>query len=230
MFEKLLVIESNAQIRKYMGSFLKRQKYQCMLTDKGEYGWSVIENSFLDLIVLDMMMEDCDSLKLIRDIRKISMVPIIATSIMKDNGTIVIEALDSGADDYVIKPFGEGEFLARVRAKCRRRYPPENEGGPQMFQVKYLMVDFYKMRATVHGERVHFTPIEYKLLSVLVNNRGKMVTNENIEYALWGTSLGSRIQKIRVHISSVRKKIGDDYRNPYFILTVEGRGYRFTEH
>ena len=101
MFERILVIESDSQVQKYMGSFLEKHKYQCVLTDKGKVGWSVLRNSSMDLIILDMMLEDYGALEFIRDVRSVSQIPIIATSFMKGEDAIVIEALECGADDYI---------------------------------------------------------------------------------------------------------------------------------
>lgn len=229
MFERILVIESDSQVQKYMGSFLEKHKYQCVLTDKGKVGWSVLRNSSMDLIILDMMLEDYGALEFIRDVRSVSQIPIIATSFMKGEDAIVIEALECGADDYIRKPFGEGEFLARIRARCRRRMLVEDTQEQPIFKMRYLAVDFGKMRVIVHGRSVHLTPTEYRLLSVLINNRGCLMTYEDINDAVWGKSLKVDIRKIRVYIGTVRKKIDDDYQNPRFIQTVEGAGYRLVE-
>lgn len=232
MYEKILVLQSEAQMRKYMGSFLHNGKYQCTLTDKGRIGLSLFLENPYDLIILDMMLEEEDSLEILKKIRSVSDIPIIATSLKEEVNDIKLAAvLDMGADDYITEPFSEGEFLARVRAKLRRSISSDCDVKQEnIFHMDYLTVDFYKMIVMVHDKMVHFTSTEYRLLSMLINNRGKILTYESISLELWGRNFKVNREKIRVHINMIRHKIMDNTEHPHFIFTIPGYGYVFYEH
>lgn len=232
MYEKILVLQGEPKMRRYMGSFLQNGKYQCTLTDKGRTGLSALREKQYDLIVLDMMLKEGDSLEILKEIRSISDVPVIATSIKGEaDNTKLVSALNLGADDYITEPFGEGEFLARVRARLRRSMTSESDIIQEnIFHMEYLTVDFNKVRVMVHETAIHFTPTEYSLLSLLINNRGKILTYENISWELWGNNFEVNRKIIRVHINMIRHKIMDHPEHPHFILTVPGYGYMFSAH
>lgn len=229
MYEKILVMEADPQTRRFMGTFLEACKYECTLTDRWRIGLSILEENPPDMVVLDMMLKDCDSMAVLQKMREITEVPIIATSLKKGQDDRQMAAvLDGGADEYIIKPFHEKEFLARMRARFRRAIPGVEHAEPrQIFQMSYLTVDFDKRKVMVHDQAVHVTPIEYRLLSLLINGRGKVLTYESIDLELWGNHFMVNNPKIRVYIRAVRKKIQDDSRNPRFISTIPGIGYGF---
>jgi len=231
VFERILVMESDAQIRRYMNSFLQNCKYRCTLTDKGRIGLSILLEKPQDLIVLDMDLKDCDSLLLLKRVREMTVNPIIATSLKRERtDRKLLNALDGGADDYILKPFSEGEFLARIRARLRRaRSIFTAKAEDNMFQMDYLTVDFDKARVFVHSQAVHLTPTEYRLLSILINHKGKVLTYEQITWELWGKNFEANATKIRVYIMSIRKRICDNAQNPRFIFSVSGYGYHFAE-
>lgn len=232
MYEKILVFQGEPKMRRYMGSFLRNGKYQCTLTDKGRTGLSAFREKQYDLIVLDMMLKEGDSLEILKEIRSMSDIPVIATSIKGEADNMkLVSALALGADDYITEPFGEGEFLARVRARLRRSMTSENDIIQEnTFHVEYLTVDFNKVRVMVHETAIHFTPTEYRLLSLLINNRGKVLTYENISWELWGHNFEVNRKIIRVHINRIRHKIMDHSEHPRFIFTVPGYGYMFSAH
>ncbi|MCD7908311.1 MAG: response regulator transcription factor [Clostridium sp.] len=232
MYEKILVLQAEPKMRRYMGSFLQNGKYHCTLTDKGRTGLSAFRKKWYDLIVLDMMLKEGDSLEILKEIRSMSDVPVIATSRKgEDDKANLVSALDLGADDYIMEPFGEGEFLARVRRRLRRSMIPEHyDMQENTFHIEYLTVDFNKVRVTVHEKAVHFTSTEYRLLSLLINNRGKVLTYENISWELWGRNFDVNRKIIRVHINMIRHKIMDHSEHPRFIFTIPGYGYMFSAH
>lgn len=224
-------MESDAQIRRYMNSFLQDCKYRCTLTDNGRIGLSILLEKPQDLIVLDMDLKDCDSLLLLKKMREMTESPIIATSFKKEKTEAkLLNAFDGGADDYIIKPFSEGEFLARLKVRLRRARPFFTvKTEVNIFKMDYLTVDFDKVRIFVHDQAVHFTPTEYRLLSFLIKYKGKALTYEQITWELWGKNFEANASKIRVYIMSIRRKICDNAQNPRFIFSISGYGYHFAE-
>ena len=179
-----------------------------------------------DLILLDLGLPDIDGMEVLGQIRQESEVPVIVVS-ARGMEQEKVGALDAGADDYITKPFNAGELLARIRVALRHRSSaPRQE---PVFELDTLKMDFEKRKVSVRGEEVHLTPIEYKMLSLLVNNSGKVLTHHYIQQEVWGYDTTDDYQSLRVFMANIRRKIEEDSTKPRFILTEVGVGYRFVE-
>ena len=178
-----------------------------------------------DLVILDLGLPDGDGLEVVRSIREIASTPIIVVSARQEE-TEKIRLLDEGADDYVTKPFYMGELLARIRAALRKK---ENRAADQetRFTDGDLVVDFEKRRVEVEGKEVHLTPIEYKILLLLIANRGKVLTHHYILKEVWGYAAGVEAGTLRVFMATLRRKIEKEPSQPQHIITEVGVGYRF---
>jgi two-component system KDP operon response regulator KdpE len=219
-----LIVEDEPQIRRFVRMALE-----------GE-GWTVYESESLrrgmidagtrtpDLIVLDLGLPDGDGKQLITEVRGWSPVPIIVLSARVDESD-KIEALDAGADDYLTKPFGVGELLARVRAALRRQQKGVADAGG-VVQFGAVQIDLRRRAVTRGGEAVHLTPTEYKLLSVLVANIGRVVTAPQLLREVWGPSNAENGHYVRIYMGHLRQKLEDDPAQPRYLLTETAVGYR----
>jgi two-component system KDP operon response regulator KdpE len=177
-----------------------------------------------DLVILDLMLPDLDGLILLRELRGWSDIPVIVLSARGEEAT-KIEALDLGADDYLTKPFGIGELLARVRALLRRGKVPVS---PRL-EFGEIDIDLVNHRVTRNGQEVHLTPTEFDLLAALANNRGKLMTHRQLLQQVWGSYATENVQQLRVYINYLRTKLERDPHAPALILTEPGVGYRLTD-
>jgi two-component system KDP operon response regulator KdpE len=177
-----------------------------------------------DLIILDLGLPDGDGITLIRDVRSWSPVPIIVLSARTDEGD-KIAALDAGADDYLTKPFGIGELLARVRAALRRQHKGIGEASSKVVFGK-VEVDLHKRQVLREGQPVHLTPTEYKLLTVLLSNMGRVVTAPQLLREVWGPSNSDNGHYVRIYMGHLRQKLEDDPAQPRHLLTETAVGYR----
>ena len=190
-----------------------------------------ISKSDISLFILNLDFEtiDIDGLEIVQEIRKNSQAPIIVLSAVGSEN-LKIQALDMGADDYLVMPFGMGEFLARVRSGLRR-WAAQQKGAIDESNVIIsgnLLIDIEARQVRINGEAVHLTPTEYDLLYYLAKNSGKVITHRELLHEVWGPEYGDEREYLRVFISQVRRKIEDDPVRPNYILTVPGVGYRFT--
>jgi len=178
-----------------------------------------------DLVILDLGLPDGDGMEVIESIREIADTPIIIVSARLDEDE-KIRALDAGADDYVTKPFYMGELQARIRAALRKKenYTPDKSS---CFEQGDLAVDFEKRQVTVAGEEIHLTPIEYRILTLLIANRGKVLTHNYILKEIWGYAEGVEAGTLRVFVATLRRKIEKNPSQPQHIVTEVGVGYRF---
>lgn len=219
---RILVVDDEPAILRFLRAGLGAAGYQVIEAADGRGALDIARQQRCDLAVLDLGLPDIDGLAVIRQIRaEGQMLPIIVLSSRHDEATKV-EALDSGADDYVTKPFGIDELLARVRAAQRHRL--QQEGERPLFRAGDLTVDLVRRNVTVRGNEVKFSPREYELLRLLVQHAGKVLTHRMIMSAVWDSN--TDIQYLRIYIRALRQKIEKDPERPDYIVTETGVGYR----
>ena len=222
----ILVIEDDKTIQNFIRITLKTKGYRCDLADDGLTGISCFYANNPDLILLDLGLPDLDGMEVLDQIRQESDVPVIVVS-ARGMEQEKVGALDAGADDYITKPFNAGELLARIRVALRHRSnAPKQE---PVFELDTFKMDFEKRKVFVRDGEVHLTPIEYKMLTLLVNNSGKVLTHHFIQQEGWGYDTTDDYQSLRVFMANIRRKIEEDSTKPRFILTEVGVGYRFVE-
>jgi len=219
-----LLIEDEPQIRRFVRASLEAEGWQVFETETLKRGLIEAGTRKPNLIVLDLGLPDGDGVDFIRDVREWSTVPIIVLSARVGEAD-KIKALDAGADDYLTKPFGSGELLARVRATLRRqRLPANNDNG--VVQFGDVAVDMRERQVTKGGENVHLTPTEYRLLTALLNNAGRVVTNPQLLREVWGPSHSESGHYLRVYMGHLRQKLEDDPAQPKYLQTETAVGYR----
>ena len=221
---KVLVVDDEPQIRRALRTSLEAHGYEVATVGTGDEGVVAAAEAQPDLVLLDLGLPDMDGTEVIRRIRGFSDVPVIVLSV-RELMTDKVAALDAGADDYVTKPFGMEELLARARAARRRAGPDE----PPQPTVRYgaLEVDLARRLVTADGEQVHLTPTEYALLEALVTNPGKLLTHQWLLRRVWGQGYGTETTYLRTYIRTLRKKLGDEASAPALIVTEPGVGYRW---
>lgn len=220
----IIVIEDEAQIRRFLRTTLASEGYQVIEAETGKQGLTEAATRKPDLIILDLGLPDTDGVEVVKGLREWSSVPIIILSARSQEGD-KISALDAGADDYLVKPFGVGELLARIRVALRHVSSALNseEGS---FTVGGLVVDMIHRKVTVNGAEVHLTPIEYRLLTVLVKHAGKVLTHRLLLNEVWGPNYVERAHYLRIYMGNLRHKLEKDPARPRFLLTEVGVGYR----
>jgi two-component system KDP operon response regulator KdpE len=219
----ILVVDDEPQIRRVLRATLSSQGYEIIEAKMGEEGVETARKSKPDLVLLDVNMPGMGGIEACREIRRGSTAPIIMLTVRNAERDKVL-ALDAGADDYVVKPFGIEELLARIRASLRRHAQGEN---PEPFVSKEIAVDFERRRVVVRDEEVHLTPKEYEVLKLLVVNQGKPLTHRRLLQTVWGPDYGEETENLRVVINQLRKKIEADPAHPKLLLTEPWVGYRF---
>jgi two-component system KDP operon response regulator KdpE len=220
---KILIVDDAQQVRRVLRTALSAAGYTIFEAATGEEALESIRSSTPDVILLDVNMPGIGGLEACREIRRTLDVPILMLTVRNAERDKVL-ALDAGADDYVVKPFGMQELLARIRAALRRRLP---QGKETTFTAKDFTVDFEARLVTVRGRDVHLTPKEYELLRHLVLNAGKPLTHRRLLQAVWGPDYGDEPEYLRVMINQLRKKLESDPARPKLILTEPWVGYRF---
>ena len=220
---KILVVDDAPQVRRVMRATLTAEGYTIFEAREGAEALEIFRAKRPDIILLDVNMPGMNGLEACREIRRNSDVPIIMLTVRNAERDKVL-ALDAGADDYVVKPFGMQELLARIRAALRRTSPQDKV--PAILS-KELSVDFEARRVKVQGREVHLTPKEFELLRQLVANQGKPLTHRRLLQSVWGPDYGNEPEYLRVTINQLRKKIERDPAHPKFILTEPWIGYRF---
>lgn len=219
----ILVVDDEPQIRRVLRSTLSTRGYVIREAKTGEEALESMRKERPDLVLLDMNMPGMGGIETCREIRRTSDAPIIMLTV-RNAERDKVRALDAGADDYVVKPFGIEELLARIRAALRRYSPGDTLPS---FVSKDLTIDFETREMTVRDRVVHLTPKEYEVLKHLVANQGKPLTHRRLLQSVWGPDFGEETENLRVVINQLRKKIEADPANPKYILTEPWVGYRF---
>ncbi len=223
---QILVIEDDAPVRNLITTTLKANGYQYITAGNGESAVMDAASHNPDIILLDLGLPDIDGVEVIRRIRGWSNVPIIVISARSED-TDKIDALDAGADDYLTKPFSVEELLARLRVTQRRIALIQNAGQEQaVYTNGDLKIDYASGCVYLGGEEMHLTPIEYKLLCLLAQNTGKVLTHTFILQKVWGSSWESNVGSLRVFMATLRKKLEKTPDAPQYIQTHIGIGYR----
>lgn len=220
---RILVVDDEPQVRRVMKATLTAEGYTFFEAHNGEEALQRFREASYDVVLLDVNMPGMSGLDTCRELRRTSNVPIIMLTVRSAERDKVL-ALDAGADDYVVKPFGMEELLARIRAALRRTSPQDKI--PTIVS-KDLAINFETRRVTLRGREVHLTPKEFEVLRQLVVNQGKPMTHRRLLQAVWGPDYGDEPEYLRVTINQLRKKIEPDPAHPRFILTEPWIGYRF---
>jgi two-component system KDP operon response regulator KdpE len=224
----VLIVEDDKYIMSFTTIYLKDEGYKTVAAVTGKEAIALFYANNPDIILLDLGLPDMDGIEVIRQIREKSNAPIIIVSAREEENE-KIRALDLGADDYMTKPFHMGELLARIRVAQRKLNSIANSTNIEVFTFDHLTVDYTRGLVFVDNEEVHLTPMEYKLLRLLISNRGKVLTHNYILNQIWGYGEAGDAKSLRVFMASLRRKIERDPANPQFILTQVGVGYRFVE-
>lgn len=224
MNETVLVIEDDEAIIRLFEIALKTNGYKTLVSESGLTGISLFLSNKPDIVLLDLGLPDIDGNEVLSQIRKISSTPVIVVS-ARGHEKEKVEALDGGADDYVTKPFNVGELMARIRVALRKQNKfTEND----IFSYKDLTINFDKYEVTLGNNNIHLTPIEFKILKLLVENQGKVLTHKYIQESIWGYENDDDNQSLRVYMAGLRRKIETDTSSPQYIITEMGIGYRFS--
>jgi two-component system, OmpR family, KDP operon response regulator KdpE len=221
----IIIIEDEAQIRRFLRTTLTSEGYQVIEAETGKQGLAEAATRKPDMIVLDLGLPDMDGVKVVMELRTWSTVPVIILS-ARSQESDKISALDAGADDYLVKPFGVGELLARIRVALRHVSSIANGEEEGVFSVDELKVDMIHRKITVSGTEVHLTPIEYRLLTVLVKHAGKVLTHRFLLKEVWGPNYVERAHYLRIYMGILRHKLEKEPARPRFLLTEVGVGYR----
>jgi len=218
---RILVVDDERSIRRFLKVSLGNQ-YEVFEAVNGEETLQIVAAEHPDLVILDLGLPDMDGVEVTRRLREWTTIPIIVVSV-RERENEKVAALDAGADDYLTKPFGVGELMARIRVAVRRSAQPDNE---PVFQMGDLTMDLASRVVTVRGEQVTLTPTEYDILRTLVQHAGKVLTHRQLLRAVWGSAYEAETHILRVNVSNLRGKIEIDASRPQIILTEPGVGYR----
>jgi two-component system KDP operon response regulator KdpE len=224
----ILLIEDDPHIRRFLRASLVTQGFDLIEAETGREGLALAASRVPEVVLLDLGLPDMEGIEVINQLRTWSSVPIIVLSARGQERDKVAN-LDAGADDYLTKPFGVGELLARIRVALRKVMPVE-EGKPEIiYSLGNIKVDFERRLVFRGQEEVHLTPIEYKLLSVLIKHRGKVVTHRQLLKEVWGPSYIEQNPYLRIFVLNLRRKLEADPTRPQYLLTEPGVGYRLRD-
>lgn len=220
---RILIVDDEPAIQRFLKTALDNGEFTLFQAETGHAALSAAVSVKPDVILLDLGLPDMDGIEIVNRIRQWSQVPIIILSV-RDRETDKVHALDAGADDYLTKPFGVGELLARIRVMLRRSLQQVPE---PIFRIDELEIDLARRLILLKGKEISLTPTEYDLLRLLVTNAGKVLTHRQILKQIWGTAYLEQPHILRVNISNLRHKLENDASRPSYILTESGVGYRF---
>lgn len=224
---RILIVEDEADIRRFVKLALESEQFEVYEADGVKRGVIEAGTRRPDLVVLDLGLPDGDGVDLIRDLRHWSSMPIIVLS-ARSRESEKIAALDAGADDYLVKPFGTGELLARVRAQLRRQSEQSRSGSSELC-FGNIRIDLMRRIVERDNQRIHLTPIEYRLLTILTSQPDRVLTYQMLLKSIWGPGHAEDMHYVRVHMANLRKKIEKSPAAPKHLLTEAGIGYRFVE-
>jgi DNA-binding response OmpR family regulator len=225
--ETILIIDDDADLAKIVQINLEREGYKTVAASSGVEGLQKAYSSQPDLVILDIMMPGMDGWTTCRRLREISDVPIIMLT-ARGMESDIVKGLELGADDYIVKPFGTKELLARIHALLRRTDTSSTKR-PPIYSDGELTVDFAKRMVTVRSKQVDLTPTEFKLLSTFVQNEGRVLPHRFLLTQVWGPEYADEVNYLKLYVRYLRQKIEEDPSNPEYILTEWGVGYRFKE-
>ena len=220
---RILVVDDERPIRRFLRTSLSAYGYEVFEAVNGKEALQMAANERPDLIILDLGLPDMDGIEVTRNLREWTETPVIILTV-RDHENDKISALDAGADDYLTKPFGVGELIARIRVAMRHAAPVGKE---PVFQSEGLLIDFARRVVLLNDNEISLTPTEYDLLRLLVQHAGKVITRRQLLRQVWGAGYEEEDHLLRVNISNLRHKIETDPTQPNFILTDQGVGYRF---
>lgn len=220
--QRVLVVDDENAIRRYLHTALTAQGFAVYEAANGQETLNAVVENRPDVIILDLGLPDFDGIEVTRRLREWSNTPIIILSV-REAEQDKIAALDAGADDYLTKPFGTGELMARMRVVMRRLAGKSDE---PVLQVDDLKMDLSRRVVTVNENQISVTPTEYEILRLLLQNAGKVLTHRQLLRQVWGTAYESEMHMLRVNISNLRRKIEPDPTRPHYLLTEPGVGYR----
>ena len=229
--QEILLIEDEKNICNFIATTLRAHDYKVRFANNAASGLSLATSSCPDLVLLDLGLPDMDGIDVIHNIREWSNIPIIVIS-ARTQEREKVEALDAGADDYITKPFGTPELMARIRTALRRSAlnGAALATGQDKYTAKDLVIDFEKHIIAVNGDIVHFTQIEYKILTFLARNAGKVITYDTLITHVWGPYADSNNRILRVNMANIRRKLEKNTADPQYIFTEIGIGYRMIEN
>ena len=220
---RVLVVDDEPQIRRALATNLRARDYEVDLAATGEDALRLAAEHHPDVVILDIGLPGIDGIEVVRGLRGWTSVPIIMLSVREDESDKV-EALDAGADDYLTKPFGMNELLARLRAAVRRSAPVEEL---PVVESPDFTIDLAAKKVTRDGLEVHLTPTEWGLVEQLVRNRGKLVTQRQLLQEVWGPAYSTETNYLRVYMAGLRRKLEPNPSQPRYFITEPGMGYRF---
>lgn len=222
--KRILVVDDDTAILRLLSTNLKARGYDVLTATDGEEALEAVQKEYIDLIILDIMMPKVDGVQVCRHIREWSDIPIIILSARGDENDKV-KCLELGADDYLTKPFGISELMARINTAFRHRGDASVAPAQSSFTCDGLEINFAKRRVTVKGREIVLTPTEYSLLQQLAVNSDKVLTHSMLLHSVWGTEYSSEKEYLRVFVGRLRRKIEPDPKNPRYIHTIPGVGY-----
>ena len=225
---RILVIEDEPEIRRFLRVSLSAQQFSVDEAATGQEGISKAASQPPDLVILDLGLPDISGFEVIGQLRTWSSVPIVILS-ARGQESDKVAALDSGADDYLTKPFAVGELLARIRVALRHQARVGERSATHVFAAGPLQVDLTRRQVSVDGAEVHLTPTEYRLLTILIKNAGKVITHRQLLREVWGPDCSQETHYLRVYMNQLRRKLGDATAEHKLLLTEPGVGYRLVE-
>ena len=226
--DRVLVIEDDKSIRNFFRTVLEANNYDVLIATTGAEGYSMVTSQCPDVVILDLGLPDMDGMSILKNVRQWSSMPVLVVS-ARTHEKDKVAALDAGADDYITKPFGTSELLARVRAVLRRAQPvqaerkePEEDG---VVRVRGLWMDRKSMKARMDGVPMDLTALEFRILFGMAAHPGRVFTRENLLELAVGREFSRYDRSVDMHISTLRRKLGDDPHNPAYLKTIRGMGY-----